>query len=82
MNTLISWSEKYIKEADWKDLTLIKFCLCGAGVLIGCALPEKAKKPAIFISAGVFAATYIPLMIKLLKIITGASGKENSAGKV
>lgn len=39
------------------------------GVIAGASLPPKAKKPAIAAAAAVFAATYIPLMVKYGKIV-------------
>lgn len=55
---------------NWKDLAMIKFCLAAIGVVIGAFLPEKRRKPAIWISGGIFAATYLPLMAKFFRIVT------------
>lgn len=34
-------------------------------------MPPKAKKPTVITAAAVFIATYIPLMVKYIKIVTG-----------
>lgn len=57
---------EYQKECDWKDLALIKFCLCAAGVMIGLCVPKKKKKYPFIIAAVIFVAAYIPLMIKFI----------------
>lgn len=69
MKCLFSCANEYVKESDWKDLALVKFCLCAIGVMIGLSIPEKKKKVP-FIAAGVvFTVTYIPLMTKFLRIM-------------
>lgn len=70
MKCLFAAADEYLHKSSWKDLALIKFCLCAIGVLWGASLPAKAKKPAIFAAMAVFIATYIPLMTKFLKILT------------
>ena len=64
MKKLFEYANQYVQESDWKDMALLKFCLCAMGVMIG-----VAKKPALGIAAGVFTVTYIPLMSKFLNII-------------
>ena len=63
MKCLFSYANEYVKESDWKDLALVKFCLCATGVMI-----EKKKVP-LLIAGAVFTVTYIPLMTKFLRII-------------
>lgn len=70
MKKLLGYADKYMKQSSWKDLAMIKFCLGSMGVMIGTSLPEKHRKPAIWIAGGVFAATYLPLMAKLFRIVT------------
>lgn len=70
MKKLFGYADKYIKQSDWKDLAMIKFCLAAMGVVIGASLPEKHRKPAPWIAGGVFAATYLPLMVKFFRIVT------------
>lgn len=69
MNGLLRIGNEYMKESDWRDLSLIKFCLCAMGVLIGIALPPKARKRAVPIAISVFIVTYIPLMMKLFRVM-------------
>lgn len=35
MNKLFEAANQYVKESDWKDLALVKLCLCAMGVIIG-----------------------------------------------
>ena len=46
----------------------MKFCLFALGLIAGVCAPKKHKKNIILASVLVFAATYIPLMAKLVKI--------------
>lgn len=71
MKFLFRSADAYLRQCDWRDLALVKFCLFSMGVIAGTALPPKAKKPAIATAAAVFAATYIPLMVKYGKIVAG-----------
>lgn len=69
MRFLFDSADEYLKNCDWKDLALVKFCLFAMGLMVGGVLPEKAKKPALLTGAAVFVATYIPLMLKYGKIV-------------
>ena len=69
MKKLFGYADEFISQSNWKDLALIKFCLCAIGVIWGIVLPKKARKPAVFIALGVFIITYIPLMTKLFRIM-------------
>lgn len=71
MKFLFRSADAYLRQCDWRDLALVKFCLFSMGVIAGIALPPKAKKPAIAAAAAVFVATYIPLMAKYGKIVAG-----------
>lgn len=71
MKFLFNSADAYLRQSDWRDFALIKFCLFSMGVIAGIALPPKAKKPAIVTAAMVFVATYIPLMVKYGKIVAG-----------
>lgn len=70
MDKLLGSADKFLAASDWKDLTLIKFCLCSMGIAIGTALPEKCRKPVAIGAAAVFAATYVPLMYKYFKTLS------------
>lgn len=68
MQFFFDLGNRYLKESDWKDLALVKFCLCAMGIIIGTQLPKRHKDTAACIAAGVFTATYIPLMAKLWRV--------------
>lgn len=44
MKKLFDLGNQYLKESDWKDLALIKFCLCAMGMIMGMQIPTKNKK--------------------------------------
>lgn len=69
MNRLFECANQYVEESDWKDMALLKFCLCAMGVMIGLSIPKQKKKWPFLIAAAVFLATYIPLMIKFVHIV-------------
>lgn len=69
MKKLLDAADEYTAQSDWKDFALVKCCLCAVGVMIGLGVPKEKKKIPFFIAAAVFAATYIPLMVKFLKIL-------------
>ena len=69
MQKLLDYGNEYAKQSTWKDFALVKFCVCAMGVMWGMAIPKKAHKPAAFIAVLVFVTTYLPLMLKLFKII-------------
>ncbi|MGN0636983.1 MAG: permease of phosphate ABC transporter [Huintestinicola sp.] len=71
MQKLFEYAEKYIEGSSWKDLALIKFCLCAMGIIIGANIAPKHKKAVTAAAAGVFVLTYIPLMAKFFKIVFG-----------
>jgi len=70
MNTLLDFGRAFIKRMNLGDVALIKFCLCALGILIGTKISEKAKKPVFFTALAVFIGTYIPLIIKLIAVIS------------
>lgn len=71
MKFLFDSADAYLNQSDWRDIALIKFCLFSMGVIAGILLPSKTRKPAITTAATVFAATYILLMVKYIKIVAG-----------
>lgn len=70
MKKLFGYADKYIRQSSWKDLAMLKICLGAMGIVIGASLPEKRRKPALWIAGGVLAATYLPLMVKFFRIVT------------
>ena len=75
MKQLLNYENQFSKESDWKNLALLKLCFGSMGLMLGIATPKKAKKAVAFGAMGVFIATYVPLMLKLLNI--AARDKEN-----
>ena len=69
MRSYLSIGNKYLKKSSWRDLAVIKFCLFSMGLLAGMSVRQKDKKAVRIGAATVFAATYVPLMAKLLKIV-------------
>lgn len=69
MKNIFDLGNQYVKESDWKDLALIKFCLCAMGVILGVNVAPKHKKTVTIFASLVFVATYIPLMGKLFRIM-------------
>ncbi|MBQ5331647.1 MAG: permease of phosphate ABC transporter [Oscillospiraceae bacterium] len=76
MHRLFEYADKYIKECDWKDIALLKLCLCSIGVMIGINIAPKYKKQTAAVASCVFGFTYVPLMTKFFKIIFDGSKKE------
>ncbi|MDD6991891.1 MAG: permease of phosphate ABC transporter [Oscillospiraceae bacterium] len=76
MTGLFEYADRYVKESDWKDIALLKLCLCAIGVLIGINIAQRHKKKAMAAAACVFGFTYVPLMKKFIKIILDGSKKE------
>ena len=70
MKKLFVYADEYIKQSDWKDLAMLKFCLAAIGVLIGISLTPKEKKKAAWLSGTVLAVTYIPLMKKFFQVVS------------
>lgn len=64
---LLAYVNGYLRQWDWKDAGLLKCCVCAAGVMIGLGIPVKRKKPAFAAAGGVFALTYIPLMVGFVR---------------
>lgn len=75
MKRLFSAADEYLKDCTWRDMALLKFCLCAIGVLIGVAIPARRKKCAVWCAAAVFLATYIPLMKKFLAVLKSRRSK-------
>ncbi len=69
MKNLFFIANEYLEQSDWKDLTVIKLCLCSIGVMIGLLVPSKAKKTVMMTAVCVFVLTYLPLMLKLFKVV-------------
>lgn len=68
LKKLLKLGNDYAAESTWKDFALTKFCLFSMGMAAGMMIPDNRKKIAAGAAAGVFAATYIPLMAKVFRI--------------
>ncbi len=66
MKKLFSAADDYIAQMTWKDLGLVKLCLCSMGVLLGLATGKKARKWVALVAVVTFLATYIPLILDFL----------------
>lgn len=69
MKKLFEYANQYLKESDWKDLVLIKSCLCAMGIILGLMVPKEKKKYIFIAAAWTFLITYIPLMAKFFIIV-------------
>ncbi len=69
--TLLDLGDRYAKTSNWTDYALTKCCLFSMGLAVGMQIPDKHNKAVLGVSAAVFAATYIPLMIKLVNVAAG-----------
>ena len=76
MKKLLSYADRYCHQSSWKDLALLKFCLCAVGVVIGLLIPAHRRKAVLFAALAVFAGTYVPLMYDFLSLML-AGPEEN-----
>lgn len=75
MKKLLGYADDFLIEANWKDLALMKICLCAAGVLLGLSVPKEARKMVAAGAITAFAATYTPVMLKFLDIVSRTKEK-------
>ena len=66
---LFDAANRFCQESTWKTIAALKFCLLSLGVIIGMLLPKSWELPVVAVCAAVFVITYIPLMLKLLRIV-------------
>ena len=78
MKKLLSAADAYIAKMNWKDMALVKLCLCAVGILLGLAAPKKARKWAALGAGLVFVATYLPLMLKFLPHLIAWGNEEKN----
>lgn len=76
MKRIFSSADEFIRESNWKDLAVLKFCLLSLGLLAGTRIAERRKKDVRIAASVVFVLTYIPLMAKYLRIFIG-TGEES-----
>lgn len=73
MKQIFASADEFVRESDWKDLAILKFCLLSLGLLAGMQIAERCKKGVRIAASVVFTLTYVPLMVKYLKILIGKS---------
>ena len=71
MKRIFASAGEFVRESDWKDLAVLKFCLLSLGLLAGMQIAERCKKGVRIAASIVFTLTYIPLMVKYLRILIG-----------
>ncbi|MBQ3802184.1 MAG: permease of phosphate ABC transporter [Oscillospiraceae bacterium] len=71
MKKLFAAANHYVETSDWKIIAVLKFCLIPLGMMIGMQIKPKYKKSVFLGSLGVFAVTYVPLMTKFFRVLTG-----------
>ena len=79
MKRLFSAADAYIAKMNWKDLALVKLCLCAAGVMLGLAAPKRVRKWAALGAVVVCVATYLPIMLKFLPHLIAWGREETDA---
>lgn len=75
MKRMFASADEFVRESDWKDLAVLKFCLLSLGLLAGMQIAERCKKGVRIAASIVFTLTYIPLMVKYLSILIGKGEK-------
>ena len=68
MKKLLAFGNRYAKQSTWKDFALVKLCLFSMGLVVGTLVSEQVKKAVIGVSICIFAATYIPLIVKMIRV--------------
>ena len=76
MKKLFSAADAYIAKMNWKDLALVKLCLCAAGVMLGLAPPKNLRNWAALAARVLFVATYLPILLGFLPHLEGDMRKE------
>lgn len=71
MNQLTDAVNRYLKHCDWRDIALLKLCVCALGVLVGLGMPWRKKWVTAWVASLIFVATYVPLMGKFLPFLLG-----------
>ena len=68
MKKLLAFGNRYAKQSTWKDFALVKLCLFSMGLVVGTLVSAQYKRAVIIVAGCVFAATYIPLIAKMIRI--------------
>ena len=73
MKKLLDSANEYLRQSDWRDIAVLKFCLLSLGLMAGMQVPEKHKKRVGLLAFFVFLVTYVPLMKKFVGVVTEKS---------
>lgn len=65
MKKLATFLNDYVLECDWKDMALIKTCVCAFGVMLGLTVKKERKKPIMIISSLIFLVTAVRFVLEL-----------------
>lgn len=76
MNNLIAAGNLFLKKMDLTDMVLVKLCVGSLGVLAGLRAARRHKKGAGLMAGALFAATWVPLMGKFLRVVTTADEED------
>ena len=76
MKNLFSAADRYVLSCNWRDIAVLKFCLCALGVLVGLVIPARRRKCVVWAAGLVFAATYVPLLAKFLPTLQDEENDE------
>ena len=68
MKKLLAFGGRYAKQSTWKDFALVKLCLFSMGLAVGTLISEQYKRAVIVVAVCVFAVTYIPLIVKMIRV--------------
>ena len=68
MKKLLDFGNRYARQSTWKDFALVKLCLFSMGLIVGALVCDPYKKAVIGVSICVFAATYIPLIVRMIRV--------------
>lgn len=79
MKTFLELGNQYARESSWKDFALVKLCLCAMGIIIGTRVAPRHRDAVTSVAAGVFTATYIPLMRKVFKLMLRDSAQADTS---
>ncbi len=69
MKKLFDAADSFLQVCTWRDLALVKVCLCAMGVLMGLAVPGRKRRKAAWAASLAFVAAYIPLMLRFLPFL-------------
>ena len=56
MKNLFSAADRYVRSCNWRDIAVLKFCLCALGVLVGLVIPARRRKCVAWAAGHVCAA--------------------------